>query len=63
MIEITFDYSDNNLTLNVNSSSLIKDVLIDFLRKTNSLITLDLDKIVFFYKTIILNRPKYIENK
>lgn len=50
MIEITFDYSDNNLTLNVNSSSLIKDVLIDFLRKTNSLITLDLDKIVFFYK-------------
>ena len=63
MIEITFIFSGNNLTLNVNSSSLLKDILKYFLSRTNSLLTLDSNKILFLYKSILLITPKYLDKK
>jgi len=42
---------------------VIKDALLQFLIATNSIITLDYNKIVFFSKNIILNEPQFLNKR
>ena len=55
MVKITFVLKDGKNTLDIENSSTIENMLREFLKKTNSRFTLDTDKIVFMYKSKILN--------
>lgn len=54
-IKISFHFDDSPVEMNFPKTITVEDALIQFLKKTNSLITLSTDKIVFFYKNRILN--------
>ena len=55
MVKITFVLKDGKNTLDIENSSTIENMLREFLKKTNSRFILDTDKIVFMYKSKILN--------
>ena len=55
MVKITFILKDGKNTLDIENSSTIENMLREFLKKTNSRFILDTDKIVFMYKSKILN--------
>ena len=55
MVKITFVLKDGKNTLDIENSSTIENMLREFLKKTNSRFILDTDKIVFMYKSRILN--------
>ena len=44
-------------------NTVIKDAFLQFLRATNSIITLDPDNIIFFLKAKILNKPEFLKKK
>ena len=44
-------------------NTVIKDALLQFLRATNSKITLDPDDIIFFSKAKALNTPQYLNKR
>ena len=55
MVKITFVLKDGKNTLDIENSSTIENMLREFLKKTYSRFILDTDKIVFMYKSRILN--------
>ncbi len=56
MVKITFVWQDGKNTLDIENSSTIENMLREFLKKTFSRFILDTDKIVFTYKSRILNK-------
>ena len=61
MVKITFVLKDGKNTLDIENSSTIENMLREFLKKTNSRFILDTDKIVFMYKSKILNINPYLK--
>ena len=57
------DEDSKNRDIKVKKDSTIREGLLDFLRATNSVMTLDLDKIVFWNKSKMLNSPKFLDKK
>ena len=55
-IKISFLFNDSQVEMIFPKTITIEDALIQFLKKTNSLIVLSPDKINFFYKHILLNK-------
>ena len=61
-LKITFNYRKNeNFTFEFNKKMTVREMLNNFLDKTNSVKTLDLKKLMFFHGTILLNSPKFID--
>lgn len=60
-LKISFHFDDSQVEMNFPKTITIEDALIQFLKKTNSLITLSTDKIVFFYKNRILNESNNLK--
>ena len=57
------DENDKNRVITFSRESTIEELLMDFLRKTNSKMTLDQDKIVFMNKAKIMNKPENLKKK
>ena len=57
------DEDSKNRSLQVKRDSTIREGLLSFLTATNSVMTLDLDKIVFWNKSKMLNSPKFVDQK
>ena len=67
MSDIYFQFEteeeSKNRTLPFSRETTIKECLLSFLRDTNSIMTLDLDKIQFMNKAQLLNNPKVLDKK
>ena len=59
-IEINFEYSETKVIMNFPETTKIEDALIQFLRKTNSIVSLSPEKISFLFNSKIINLPNYL---
>ena len=57
------DEDSKNRDLQIKRNSTIREGLLSFLSATNSVMTLELDKIVFWNKSKMLNSPKFLDKK
>ena len=57
------DEDNKNRDILINRDMLIEDALKTYLSSTNSIMTLELDKIEFLNKAKLLNNPKYLKQK
>ena len=64
--EIKFKTTDediNRRTFNYNVSCTIKDMLLNFLRETNSKMVLKPNEISFLYKALLINKSDILNKK
>ena len=57
------DEESKNRDLSISRETTIREALNSFLRSTNSIMTLDLEKIQFMNKVKLLNTPKILDKK
>ena len=57
------DEDSKNRDLQIKRNSTIREGLLSFLSATNSVMTLELDKIVFWNHAKMLNSPKFLDKK
>ena len=57
------DENDKDKDITFSKESTIEELLMEFLKQTNSVMTLDQDKIVFMNKAKIMNKPDNLKKK
>ncbi len=64
--EIKFKTNDENINKRIfkyDTSLTIEDMLLDFLRKTNSKMILDPNQISFLFKALLINKKENLQKK
>ena len=63
LLSFNFKHDDEskNRTYQFKKDKKIKEILLFYLSNTNSIMTLDVDKIMFLNKSKILNSPNYLD--
>ena len=63
LFKFTTDEPDKNRDIYFSKESTIEELLLDFLRETNSIQTLATNKIIFWNKSQFLNDPKNLKKR
>ena len=63
LFKFTTDEPDKNRDIQFSKESTIEELLLAFLRETNSIQTLAKDKIIFWNKSQFLNDPKNLKKR